>query len=171
MGGPTKWWAKNFLPAEHAAVVTVLCLAIAWAQWMGGATAISDLMKDNRSAIYGAVASVAGSLLGFLITSVSVVLGFSSSERLEILRQSRHYDTLSKTFIAGIRALGFATLAALTALVADKERSPHPLFLGLACYAAMLALARLLRCIWIFEIIVRIMTAPSKARVGSESRR
>jgi hypothetical protein len=126
--------------------------------------AASTLLKDNRAVLYGTMASIFGSLLGFVITATSIVLGFSTSDRLAVVRESAQYPMLWKTFSATIRALAGATVVALLCLLADRDSAPKswlevPLFL-----VVVLSLFRLGRTIWVLEHIISLVTKPSPKR-------
>lgn len=154
-----QWWRKHFLIVEFliAAVAgAILCL---WVRYGDGATALSAAVRNNRGQIYGTLASICGSLLGFAITAMSIVLGFTSSERLTLLRGSGHYSQLWAVFTSTIRCLGLATIAWLLALIFDTEARQRPLLIAVCLFATTLAAFRLSRCIWILERIVEVLTS------------
>lgn len=140
---------------------------VLWAQICGGGALIEETLKGNRGAIYGALASIYGSLLGFAITAVSIVLGFSTTERLAVVRESKHYPTLWKVFTATIRTLGLATVVALLGLILDRDSSPAKWVLHMTVFATILATLRLSRCVWVLENVISLVTGPSKTRSGS----
>jgi signal transduction histidine kinase len=158
------WWRVHFLGAELG---VALALGAAFALWelaLGGAPWSDALLRGNRAAVYGALASLWGSLLGFTIAAVSIALGLAASDRLAIVRGSRHYATLWRVFIAAMRALALATIAALAGLVADRDAAPVHALLCLCVAAALLAALRVARTIWVFERLIAIVTRPPKAR-------
>lgn len=161
-----KWWRTNFLHAELGLAIVSGLTFIMWAQICGGGAIIDETLKGNRGAVYGALASIFGSLLGFAITAVSIVLGFSTTERLAVVRESKHYPTLWKVFTAAIRTLGLATVVALLGLILDRESSPMKWVLYLTVFAMILAILRLSRCVWVLENVITLVTGPPKARSG-----
>lgn len=110
--------------------------------------------------MYGTRASIFGSLLGFTITAASIVLGFSSSPRLRIIRESRHYTTLWKVFGATIRALGLATVLSLVALIFDRDDAPAHTVFYLALFGFFLSCLRIARAVWVLENIISLMATP-----------
>jgi len=81
-----RFWKRRFLLAEGT---MALLLTIGFAVWywrFGGASATSALLTGNLAALYGTTASITGSLLGFVITSTAIVIGFSASDRLAVVR-------------------------------------------------------------------------------------
>ncbi|HEY7974694.1 MAG TPA: hypothetical protein VID72_05075, partial [Ktedonobacterales bacterium] len=143
MSAVSRWWKIHFLEAELG---LALLLAAGFALWdlgLGGERAVNALLAGNRAAIYGTLASICGSLLGFTIAAISIILGYASSERLAIVRDSKHYATLWRVFVAAMRGLALATLVALAGLIVDRDAAPVPLVLCLCVGALMLAILRL----------------------------
>lgn len=165
-----RWWGANFLVAEGvlAALVAVgIGVGVRLGNLAGSREAIVDsLLFGNRTALYGALASVFGALLGFVITTLTIVLGYSQHPRLMRVRNSPHYKTLWKVFSASIRAMAFATAAPIAAMLFDRDASPM-YFIGLVVlWSGMLGIARLARCIWILENIVEIVTKPEEDTIA-----
>lgn len=165
------WWRKNFLIAELGVAASTLLALLLWWHFGAGKDSLAEIVHGNRAPIYGTLASIFGSLLGFVITSLSVVLTFSTSERLSVLKQSKYYPQIWKVFTSAIRWLGASTVAWLIALFLDKESSPEPHCL-LACIpVAVLAIFRLIRCGWVLERMVETLTAqPHQSDLSSENR-
>jgi hypothetical protein len=157
-------WKKHFLFAEGAlAILLTACFAV-WFWRFGGLEAASALLKGNRATLYGTIASIFGSLLGFVITATSIVLGFSASDRLAVVRESAQYPLLWKTFSATIHALAFATVVALLCLLVDRDSTPVPWLVVLLVLVIMVALLRVARTIWVLEKIIMLVTKPSNGR-------
>src|SRR6185436_2455744 len=101
------FYGRHFLRFEAAAALLLTGLFASWANWYGGWESVEEILRGNRGAVYGAFASILGSLLGFVIAAVAIVLGYADSDRLTILRESRNWTTLWTVFMAGMRSLGF----------------------------------------------------------------
>lgn len=137
-----------------------------WGYRCGGNYLIGEILKDNRSEIYGTLASIFGSLFGFTITATSIVLGLSGNVRLAVVRGSPHYSELWETLFSAIRWLGLATILALIGLIFDREASPFFLGFYAVVFATILVSFRLARCVWVLERAIKIVTDRSKARPG-----
>lgn len=155
------WWGRNFLVAEFGLSAAITVGFAIWAWGGGGWPDVDNTLKDNRTALYSVLASVFGALLGFVIATASIVLGFVGTDRLTVVRESRHYPTLWKAFTAAIRATGFATLVALVGLIVDRNDDPSRAMLTIAIFATTLAVFRMARCIWILENVIRLVTVPT----------
>lgn len=159
-----KWWRAHFLGAELVLSVVLAGAVIIWSERYGGWASVHSFLTGARSGMYAALASIYGSLFGFVIATVAVVLGFSTSDRLKPLRDSRQYLTLWRVFKSAIWTLAFATVAAVAALVLDRDASPMRLAFYLVFGTSILVAARLGRCIWVLENMIDIVTAPSPAQ-------
>jgi hypothetical protein len=156
-------WKRHFLAAEGVlAILLSICFAV-WFWRFDGMGSASTVLKDNRATLYGTIASIFGSLLGFVITATSIVLGFSASDRLAVVRESAYYPMLWKTFSATIRALAFATVVALLCLLVDRDSAPVPWLVVLLVLVTLLAVLRVARAIWVLEQIIMLVTkTPNK---------
>lgn len=152
------WWRNHFLGVELAIAVLAGCALTFWIRVGDGSVFLSALVHQNRAQIYGTLASIFGSLLGFVITSMSIVLGFSASERLGILRKSSHYRDMWAVFTSAIKALGATTALWLAALLFERESAPKPLLIDACICVTLLSLFRLARCVWVLEKIVEVLT-------------
>ena len=156
-----QWWRTHFLIVELALAILLALAFFWWSHWHKGWAIIDATLDGNRAAVYGAMASIFGSLLGFVITAVSIVLGFSTFDRLAIVRTSEHYSDLWRIFTASIRCLALATIISLLGLIYDRDKAPCHTLMYLTVYAVVLATFRLGRCIWILEQIISLVSPPA----------
>lgn len=159
---PLDWWRAHFLGAELGAALVIGALFTLWVFALGGARALDAVLLGNRAPVYGALASLWGSLLGFIIAAVAIALGFASSDRLAIVRGSKHYASLWRIFVSAMRSLSLATVVALAGLIADRDAAPLPALLCLCVTTTALAALRVARTIWVFERIIALVTLPPK---------
>lgn len=152
------WWKKHFLIVELVWASVIACGLFAWAMFGSGAHVLTSIVSQNRGQLYGTVASISGSLLGFVITAMSIVLGFSSSDRLSILRNSDYYEQLWAVFTSTIRWLAGSTIIWILALLFERESHQRPLLLVSCISITLVASFRLMRCLWVLERIVEILT-------------
>jgi hypothetical protein len=139
-----------------------------WASIFGGDNFIDGFLSGNRGAIYGALASIFGSLLGFVITGLALILSLSSVERLAPLRQTEHYETLLRVFTSAMWALGIATIVSLVALVVDRDENPVPPAQYATFGGLILAVVRIVRVVWILELLVSVLSRPSGERTADD---
>ena len=161
------WWQSHFVSVELALSAIVTAAFVGWAEYLDGAAVIDGFLVGNRGSVYGTLASIFGSLLGFTITAASIVLGFSSSPRLRTIRNSRHYPTLWEVFGATIRALGLSTVISLAALIVDRDTTPNHWVLYAVVFAVLLSSVRIVRTIWVLENIIALITHPSGSKTDA----
>ena len=94
------FYGSRFLQIELLIAVLAWLVFMYWALQRGGEDLLVMILRNNRADIYGTVASICGSLFGFCITAVSVVMIASGSERLKVVRESRHYEDLWRVFVS-----------------------------------------------------------------------
>jgi hypothetical protein len=158
-------WERHFLGFELTLGLAGTVAFIWWSEYGGAKGAIHWVLHDNRGSIYGTWASILGALLGFAIATESVVLGFVDRRRLSKLAESpRTYEQLWKVFMSSIRWLGVATFIAMLALVIDRNSEPNVWALYAVVGTGLIASFRVMRTVWILELVVRLLTQPPKNR-------
>ncbi len=166
MSGIKSFWGHHFLSLELAVTILVGVAFFAWCRYLGGAEVIDPVVSQNRAAIYGAITSVFGALLGFSITTFALLLGFSSSPLMADVRSSPVYSTLWEVHKSTVRALSLATLLGLVGLILDRDGHTNRIAMYLVAWVFVLSIARLARAVWMLELVTDILTAPSKKRTA-----
>jgi len=160
---------NNFLLCCVVASFASAAALVVWAEWYQGRSVLFEVLEGNRSPVYGALASIFGSLLGFVITAVSVVVGFTSSDRLAFVRNSKHYPKLWTSFTHTIKVLGLATLTSLAALILDRDSNPKCYMTYVNFFASILSILLLCRSIWALENVVAIVARPPTTPASSDA--
>jgi len=156
------WWEKRFLLWEFLLSLVIVGLFFLIVQKFGLQEAIVEVMEGNRCSIYGLLASVAGSLLGFVLTGVAIMLALADSNKLGILTQSKHYTYIYKVYMSTVKSLALTTVLSIIAVLYDREQSPNAVMLYLVLWAVILSIFRVIRCVWILEQIIKIATKAKK---------
>ena len=166
------WWNRYFLGAEFtvAAVVTAgLAYLVHHSRF---ACHVDSVIEVSHPFIYGALASVCGSLLGFNLAATSIVLAtvYSNSPGLSIVRKSKQYRTIWKVFFATTKALATATVLALAGLVVDRTGALSIPLLWSTVFAFLLSCLRVFRAGWVLKNIIDLTVHPSgrARRAGSD---
>jgi len=119
--------------------------------------AVASFLGENHVALFSVLASVYGSLLGFTITTVSILIGFANAKRLTILRSSKHHKTLWKIFTSSIWWLAFATTSSIVTLMLNPASIVGKLAIYLAVFVLFAVTLLIGRCIWVLENIVKMI--------------
>jgi uncharacterized membrane protein len=162
-----RFWKLNFHWLEPLLVACIATGVAIWLERSGRGREVECLLRGNRAPIYGALASVFGALLGFVLTAVSIILGFSALPQLAIVRESKHYPTLYKAFILTTWVLGAACLAAILALIGDRDDRPWHLGFYAAATTGLGASICVVRSVWLLEQIVLIASCQPAAKPGA----
>jgi hypothetical protein len=156
------WWSRNFLQAELLLSIAFTVCFVAWSEIAGYRSVVIDILAGNRGPLYGALISLHGALLGFVIATVAIVIGLVGHERLAVLQASAQYETLWRVFTSSARALGVAAGCALLGLLFDRDSHPSGWVFYAVVGTSVLAFFRLWRCIWALEAIISIVVAKSQ---------
>ena len=141
-------------------VVVVVTLGSMWAIY----DKLGIFYVSNRAIeLHKLVAIVAGSLLGFTLTTTTVALNIQSFPRLDRVRSSENYMEMWNTFFRTMRTLGLLTLISIICLMHYKPTSLNR-WLELPLFPLIgLAVLRMIRIIWILQRLVQIIAKPSAA--------
>ncbi|MGH8932838.1 MAG: hypothetical protein ACRDZO_20005 [Egibacteraceae bacterium] len=151
------WYRRHFLGVETLVVVLVTIALTVWLMRYNGYIDLGPLLEDRRNSLYTVLVGVHVSLLGFVLAITAIVQGQVTSERFALVRNSRHYPTLWLTFTSVVRAFGFATLAAILALLFDREPPDNNTLTMLAVvWTTLLSVFRLARTVWVLERIIEV---------------
>ena len=156
------WWSRNFLLAELLLSIALTACFVAWSEIGGYRGAVAEVLDGNRGQLYGALISLHGALLGFVIATVAIVIGLVGHERLAVLQASVQYETLWRVFTSSARALGVAAGCALLGLLFDRDTHSSEWVFFTVMGTSILAFLRLWRCIWALEAIISIVVAKSQ---------
>lgn len=157
---------RHPLRAETALGIAVVLAFVTWTL-RGGEPAVVSGLSGVRGPLYGAIAAVAGALLGFVIATVAILIALvnTDNERMKFMRNAAAYPMIWTIFTSTIRWMGGATAVSLAALLLDHEQGviPDPwveLLRALVVLTSVVASLRLLTAMWILERIVELVNKP-----------
>ena len=173
MNGFRDYYDRHFLWIELAAcAVTSSCFVI-YAELIWGRDGLVSVLKGSHQAAYSALVSVSISLLGFVLTAVSIILIFGQAPQFDLLRRSGQYPAVFRIFFQAITWLALAAVWSFVGLLADTDTSPAIFVTYGTLFLALVVIARVCRCIWILRKIAAIATStlpsPTNAPATSHS--
>ena len=86
---------RNMLLIDFIVALALAALAILGIEKGFGRESLEKLLNQDRQALYGTVAQVSASLLGFILAAVTIILAFSDVQRLKVLRASSQFSVLA----------------------------------------------------------------------------
>jgi hypothetical protein len=111
---------------------------------------LEQLTGVARRNLYLTLAAIAGSLLGFAIAAMSILVGLGG-KRIRIVRQSAQGQMIPRIFAGSIRALAAATLILIVAYIQESD-----VWQWMSVFVTTIALARLTRLSWILHWLVNL---------------
>ena len=160
--GVARCWSLNFLVMDAlaaAAVIAVFVVALVFVDgfddWLGG------IPKENRHNLYGIVATIAGSMIGFGLAVVAFIMpAISTAERFRSIRRNIHYSMIPKTYLQTVYCFGGLTVTALAGLIADTSASLCVWIIVPFLFMGLLAIVRLYRSLNLLAKILHVMSLP-----------
>ena len=151
---------RNCLQIDSGIVIVSSIAFCSWLFFFNGLSRTNQFLEGNRSNLYLATATIAGSLLGFSITATSIALGFSFSDRLYLLRRSAHYTTIWKVFLQNTSFLGTLTVLALICLLFDTDREPTSWLIVPFTLSLGFSIVGMWRTTWILKKMIQLVIEP-----------
>ena len=118
---------------------------------------LQEVLGPDAVMILATISTLAGSLLGFILASISVLLVITASPRLGRVTSSSAYKHLWRLFFAATVSLGLLTILTLTLMVVASPARPLTALLSWSVlFVAVDAAVRVGVCIWILATLVAI---------------
>jgi hypothetical protein len=131
-----------------------LLVAIAVYLYVGGhLPAVDARIAGDRTTLYGPLAGVFGSLLGFVIAAFSVVVTLIQNDRVTLIRQRRLDARVWRAFVLSALWCAAATVVPVIGLVCDRTGSNNPLLLSALALVTLAGGLSIARCVWILALI------------------
>ncbi len=121
-------------------------------------------LATNSPALYGTLAGVAGTLVGFIITALSIVVVLGPQPQFHLLRAGGQMRTLVSVFSQAIMWLAATTLWSLLGLFVSVERPVGWVVAAVTLWLTVLTSLRVYRCVWALYHVVDIALLASPGR-------
>ena len=152
-------YGRNFLLIELLTSMAAAAGGALGAEFLWGRESLLVLLDGNRQLLYETVSKLAGALLGFAITSMSVLFGLTQSDRYALLRRSPYYRQVYAIYLNTAFYLGTATVLGLVGLFADHGQPALVWFPYVFGWAPLICVLRVWRCVWVLWRIIKIAVA------------
>jgi hypothetical protein len=154
------WRESHLLLADVILSMAIVTIGLSVALANATADELLEVLNGSRSATYSAIASIAGSLLGFIITAVSIIAAFGASPKFDLLRKSSQYQAIFQVYFSTIHWLALTTGLALVGLLFDTDRIPQRYLTLAACLVVAITTFRVWGCVWILQKMTDIVVKP-----------
>lgn len=143
----------NNLKLSNAFIAFLIVLIIKfWLESVYFPNELNALVSANKNNIYIIVATISGTLLGFIITSISVIAAFFDSEKLDLIREVGKVDDLFNIFFSTIKVLAITTLIAVSGIIFNYWTIS---VFYLVIFTVIVSSFLIAACIWVLEILVK----------------
>lgn len=144
-------YEANFMAFDFIIASVLSTTLILVVEFVIGETDFSDFMHGNRQALYGALAGLSASLIGFLVSSVAVILAFGDMPQLRLLRTTGKYEEIFNVYFDTMRWFAILTILSFAALFFDTDETHRPILSYCVFSVSILGAFRLWRCVWILK--------------------
>lgn len=127
---------------------------------------LESLVSGRRDALYGTFAGVHGTLLGFVLAALTIVLGYTQLERFDPVRSAGHFPALFGIYLSGVRTGALGLVVSTVALLADRQVSPHAWMTAIVLSVSLLSALRLARVLWVTYRVVDVVSRPNVRQPG-----
>lgn len=159
---------SRLMPLEVGLAIVSLLFLFYWGYRGGGNEMVSALLEEKRAMLYGTLASISATMLGFTLTATALCLNLTSKERFAELRSKRAFPKLWEYFLWAIAVLTVDVLICLAAFTVDRNDAPVIWMSYIVVFVSLLSLCFLLNVIYALKLIVGVATQPDE---GSPSGR
>lgn len=122
---------------------------------------IRNFLLDSRQALYSVTATIAGAILGFVITGVAIIIGLGDEKSLSKLKRSKYHIQIYEAYFKAIIYLAITTFLGITGIIIHKESINLWLFYA-NLWGILISVISVSRCIYFLKMIVKIITSGRK---------
>lgn len=151
-----EFYKNNFLLIEAVlpifAVLVLYCIFTSYLDQ----TTLNNLILNTKDKMYPQILVGAITMLGFIITGVSILISFTETPRLKLLKESKQYTTLFAIYFSTIKFLAVLAFITGIAMLISQIQVTILLFYFIILLV-IIATMRIWRCIWVLEQFIEIL--------------
>jgi hypothetical protein len=159
-----KSWVQPVREASIFISLVAVACSVVYFSPMG--TALTRFLNGRRDGLYSTLAGLEGTILGFVLAALTIVLGYSQSPRFEIIRSSRHWGSIFGIYISGIRWTAISTVFAIIGLVLDRDASPNRPVIVLSAASISFSIYYIGKVLWVTEQVVKVVISEKSRNPG-----
>lgn len=156
-----KAYRKKFLLYEIIIGFLIALFSILIAIKIVGSNQIVDSVKAYSGVLYPLVAQISGTLLGFVITAVSIIISLIDRSIFKDFRKSKSYPELYQVYFSTIKWLGLTTAFSVLSIFISSNVELYFFFVFL--FLSVVSVLRLYRTVWVLVNIVEIIRRKDKS--------
>lgn len=160
-GRKVNWYQSNFLLAEFLLSILIGVVFYIVSESLVGRDVMLSGLEGARSTLYGTLASLGGSLFGFILAGISIIAAFGGMGRFKILRDSGQFETIFHVYYQAIVWLAITVIWSLVGLLFDSDASPNAHVFYVLMWLVTLSALRIGRCVWLLRFMMRLSVQKS----------
>jgi len=145
---------KYFLQIELVMSIVLTIIIIYIFDCIRSPDTIINWLGQNKNEIYSLFATINGTLLGFIFTGMSIILVFTESDKLRLMKRSKHYKTIFIIYFSTIKYLGIATIIPILGIIFNNDYNIYLFYLII--WSIIISVLRIWRCMWVLESLIVI---------------
>ena len=115
---------------------------------------IEKWISINKDTIFPLLATISGTLLGFIITVMSIIIVFPETKRIRVLKQSNQYKTVLKVYLSAVKYLSAMIIFSIIGLGFNGYL--EMIFSFIVLGLLIVSFFRIWRCIWVLKKMIEI---------------
>lgn len=120
------------------------------------------LINGLRQTIYGTIATIFGSLLGFVIAGVTILISMGETPRLKLMFQYGLFVQVIAIFNSAAKWLAFGAFVSIAGLVLDRDVHVIWWYSWLDFCITIVCALRIWRCIWVLGSVLDLVLRDKK---------
>ena len=140
-------------------VCGLLVAYVIWFICLGGDDATTRAIGTDLSFVYGTIATVVGSLLGFSIAATALLISMERRESVAPILETVGYKEVKRVFVKASRWLAYATVSGIVSVVLENDKGvgavqglPYLVFVA----GNVFAVYWVARMVWALEKVMRL---------------
>lgn len=106
-----------------------------------------------RSSLFSSLITTFGTLLGFIITALSILMGIKENDYIKALKETQHFRDICLVYFNTSIWLGLATFYSIIALILDGNIIP---IITIGAFIYFVCFVRVARCLQMLRRIIVI---------------
>jgi len=149
------FYRRHFMDVELIIVIIIAILVLYLLPSVLAPVTIDQWIVSIKTNLYPVIATISGALLGFVITGVSVIIAFSESKKLRLLKKAKNTSkSLFHVYFRTIYYLAATTIISILGIIISQHSA---IWFYLLVILSFMSLQGLYRCVWILENLVQII--------------
>lgn len=160
-----QWYRKHFLAIELGIAILFTMIVAVFAPRCAIVHPLLEGLRQPNSPVYSTIVGLGGTLLGFAMTALTIVLALSSLPHFHLLRDSGQMPVIAQIYRQMIGWLAGMVLWSLIGLVISSP-GPLPDFFAVIEFGLIVMVSlRIYRGVWVLLIMLKLSQSPHRDSV------